>query len=89
LNNETTSDASNGYDAVAETFRKHRESSTIGAISLHNTDCDARTDVLTGHAPRSIGAAAYKATCRSAGLEVVDEFQDEGGNHYYHVLRID
>lgn len=40
-------------------------------------------DVLTRRQSRSLGAEAYKAALSSAGLTLVGEYVDEGGNHYY------
>ena len=41
------------------------------------------TDVLTGRASLSLGADAYKAILASAGLTLLDEYLDEGDNHYF------
>lgn len=46
------------------------------------------TDVLTGKESRSLGAEQYRAICAEAGLAVVDEYEDEGENHYYDVRRV-
>lgn len=43
----------------------------------------AWADVLTGQASRSLGAEGYQATLAEAGLLMVGEHEDEGGNHYY------
>jgi cyclopropane fatty-acyl-phospholipid synthase-like methyltransferase len=43
----------------------------------------AWTDVLTGQESHSLGAEEYKATFSEAGLTLVGEYEDEGGNHYY------
>jgi SAM-dependent methyltransferase len=40
-------------------------------------------DVLTNRESRSLGAAEYQGALREAGLVVVGEHDDEGGNHYY------
>lgn len=40
-------------------------------------------DVLTNRESRSLGAAEYRGALREAGLVVVGEHDDEGGNHYY------
>jgi SAM-dependent methyltransferase len=40
-------------------------------------------DVLTGHHSLSLGAEAYKVLLSDAGLALVDEYLDEGDNHYY------
>lgn len=41
------------------------------------------TDMLTGRASRSLGAQAYRAALRGVGLDLVAEYDDEVGNHYY------
>jgi SAM-dependent methyltransferase len=41
------------------------------------------TDVLTGRSSRSLGAEGYEAILTDAGLTVVDEYRDEGDNHYF------
>jgi cyclopropane fatty-acyl-phospholipid synthase-like methyltransferase len=40
-------------------------------------------DALTGRQSQSLGRDAYEATLRDAGFDLVDEFSDEGENHYY------
>jgi SAM-dependent methyltransferase len=44
-------------------------------------------DVLTGRVSRSLGADVYRRALESAGLTMVREFDDEGGNHYYEAQR--
>ena len=41
------------------------------------------SDVLTGRRSRSLGAGAYRASLTDAGLTLLDEYVDEGDNHYY------
>lgn len=45
------------------------------------------TDVLTGRRSQSLGADAYEAALSGAGLTLVGEYVDEGGNHYYDARR--
>jgi SAM-dependent methyltransferase len=40
-------------------------------------------DVLTGRRSLSLGADAYQSVLAPAGLVLVDEYQDEGDNHYF------
>jgi SAM-dependent methyltransferase len=47
----------------------------------------AWTDVLTGQPSISLGAAAYRDTLGRVGLIIQNEFDDDGGNHYYVVRR--
>ena len=44
-------------------------------------------DVLTGQACRSLGRQRYEDCFNECGLHLHDTFCDEGGNHYYDVLR--
>lgn len=43
-------------------------------------------DLLTGQRSQELGRDAYIAALRTAGLSLVREFEDEGGNHYYTTL---
>lgn len=40
-------------------------------------------DLLTGRPSVSLGEAAYRAALHAAGMQVVAQHVDEGGNHYY------
>lgn len=44
-------------------------------------------DTLTGRDSVSLGDEAYRRALAEAGLEVVGECVDEGGNHYYDAAR--
>jgi len=41
------------------------------------------SDSMTGLASASLGAEGYRRLLETAGLELVDEMEDEGENHYY------
>ena len=41
------------------------------------------SDAMTGRRSQSLGAEAYERLLRDAGLALVGEAQDEGGNDYY------
>lgn len=41
-------------------------------------------DAMTGQRSASLGAATYSAWLAAAGLSLMEEFSDEGQNHYYH-----
>lgn len=45
------------------------------------------TDLMTGRQSVSLGDEAYRCALAGAGLEVVGEYVDEGGNHYYDAAR--
>lgn len=40
-------------------------------------------DSMTGEESRSLGAETYRRSLSAAGLSVLREYEDEGGNHYY------
>lgn len=44
------------------------------------------TDVLTGQQSCSLGGTEYQHLLLQNGLELVAEYQDEGGNHYYDTI---
>jgi 2-polyprenyl-3-methyl-5-hydroxy-6-metoxy-1,4-benzoquinol methylase len=47
----------------------------------------AWNDAMTGQASRSLGAAEYQRELASVGLTVVDQYDDEGKNHYFDVVK--
>jgi 2-polyprenyl-3-methyl-5-hydroxy-6-metoxy-1,4-benzoquinol methylase len=47
------------------------------------------TDLLTGQESRSLGREAYETVLRNSGLELIEEFADEGENHYYSARKIE
>jgi len=44
-------------------------------------------DAMTGMESRSLGAAEYRSQLSAVGLAVASEYDDEGQNHYYDVLK--
>ncbi len=44
-------------------------------------------DAMTGLESRSLGAAEYRTKLSAVGLTVAGEYEDEGENHYFDVLR--
>jgi hypothetical protein len=44
-------------------------------------------DNSTGRRSASLGRAAYQEVLSSAGLTVVREHEDDGGNHYYETIK--
>jgi 2-polyprenyl-3-methyl-5-hydroxy-6-metoxy-1,4-benzoquinol methylase len=44
-------------------------------------------DAMTGEESRSLGAETYRRTLAAVGLSVVREYEDEGENHYYDVVK--
>jgi len=45
-------------------------------------------DVLTGQVSASLGAGKYKEILSASGLSLIEEFEDEGENHYYDAIKI-
>jgi SAM-dependent methyltransferase len=44
-------------------------------------------DVMTGLESRSLGAEEYRRLLSHVGLSVISEYEDEGRNHYFDVLK--
>jgi 2-polyprenyl-3-methyl-5-hydroxy-6-metoxy-1,4-benzoquinol methylase len=44
-------------------------------------------DVMTGHQSLSLGADRYRECLTDSGLSLLEEFEDEGGNHYFHACK--
>lgn len=44
-------------------------------------------DAMTGLESRSLGAEEYRRQLGAVGLEVISEYEDEGQNHYFDVLK--
>ena len=47
------------------------------------------TDILTGRESVSLGRAEYTAALEGAGMQLVAEHDDAGGNHYYEARYVD
>lgn len=47
----------------------------------------AWNDAITGQLSRSLGAAEYQRELSSVGLTVIDQYYDEGRNHYFDVVK--
>lgn len=45
-------------------------------------------DIMTGQRSTSLGAEMYKKLLSASGLSLVEEFEDEGENHYYNAVKI-
>jgi len=45
-------------------------------------------DAMTDQRSRSLGAEKYKELVLASGLSLINEFEDEGENHYYNAVKI-
>lgn len=45
-------------------------------------------DAITEIESISLGAERYKRLLAASGLSLIEEFEDEGENHYYHAVRL-
>nr|WP_295934607.1 class I SAM-dependent methyltransferase [uncultured Dyadobacter sp.] len=45
-------------------------------------------DAITEIESTSLGAERYKELLIASGLSLIEEFEDEGENHYYHALKL-
>jgi len=46
------------------------------------------TDAMTGRLSTSLGAEKYRESLIAAGLSLMEEFEDEGENHYFNSVKI-
>ena len=46
-------------------------------------------DAMTGLESRSLGAVEYRSQLAAAGLSAIREYEDEGENHYFEVIKKD
>jgi 2-polyprenyl-3-methyl-5-hydroxy-6-metoxy-1,4-benzoquinol methylase len=45
-------------------------------------------DAVTATESRSLGAERYRELLAASGLSLIEEFEDEGENHYYHAEKL-
>ncbi len=45
-------------------------------------------DILTGRPSLSLGEKGYKEILKKSGLKLIEEFEDEGENHYFNSVKI-
>jgi len=45
------------------------------------------TDAMTGRESRSLGAAEYQHEMSTVGLRLIDQYDDDGKNHYYDAVK--
>lgn len=75
---------------LSEDEQKHLLTRIVFALKDHGhflltapTQTCQWSDALTGSTSLSLGRETYLAACHERGLQLVDEFLDEGANHYY------
>lgn len=71
-------------------LRKAADALLTGGSLLFTAPSQAVTwkDVMTAQQSISLGAQAYKELLAVCGLRLLEEFEDEGENHYYHAVKI-
>jgi SAM-dependent methyltransferase len=72
-------------DRQRQLIHKVAQVLTAGGRFLFTAPRDACnwTDILTGRPSLSLGAEGYTNALTGAGLAVLDEYLDEGENHYF------
>jgi SAM-dependent methyltransferase len=77
-------------DLQRATIHRIARALTVGGRFLFTAPRQASSwvDASTGQVSVSLGADAYRAELEAAGLAVVGEHEDEGGNHYYDAVRV-
>lgn len=77
-------------DVQASVLRKIADALPTGGKLLFTAPRQPVTwiDVMTTRESISLGTKTYKTLLRAGGLSLLEEFDDEGGNHYYHAAKI-
>ena len=77
-------------DTQRELIRKVAQALTSGGRFLFTAPRQACTwmDILTGGRSLSLGAEVYEAILTGAGLALVDEYLDQGDNHYFDARKL-
>ena len=77
-------------DNQAMVIRKMAEVLRIGGKLLFTAPSSISewTDILTGQQSRSLGTKKYKEILSAVGLYLIEEFEDDGENHYYHAVKV-
>ncbi|WP_246202407.1 class I SAM-dependent methyltransferase [Spirosoma agri] len=77
-------------DAQILVLRKAADALSTGGKLLFTAPSQAATwrDMMTSRTSTSLGTQAYKDLLAVWGLRLLEEFDDEGENHYYHAVKI-
>lgn len=72
-----------------ELIRRISETLELGGHLLFTAPAEAAVwnDVMTGQASQSLGAADYQRELSSAGLSLIEQYDDEGKNHYFDAVK--
>jgi SAM-dependent methyltransferase len=76
-------------DSQRELIRRVAGALHVGGRFLFTAPARACTwsDLSTDRASVSLGARVYKTILETAGLTLVDEYEDEGQNHYFDAVK--
>ncbi len=76
-------------DVQKEVLRKSARALKSGGKLLFTAPVPAATwkDHLTHNESVSLGAETYKNLLTELGMNLIEEFEDEGNNHYYHARK--
>ncbi len=77
-------------EAQAELKRKASDALLTGGKLLFTAPYQETEweDVMTGQYSRSLGEEKYKELLSASGLSLIEEFEDEGENHYFSAVKI-
>ena len=77
-------------DAQAKVIQKAADALKPGGKLLFTAPLQQTewNDVLTGMLSRSLGTDGYREILTASGLALIEEFEDEGENHYYNALKV-
>ena len=72
-------------DAQIKVIQKAASALQPGGKLLFTAPCQQTEweDILTKQPSRSLGAEKYKKVLSASGLTLIEEFEDEGENHYF------
>ena len=76
-------------EVQAIVIQKVANSLLIGSRFLFTAPCEKVEwkDAMTGQNSKSLGGEAYRELISSSGLFLIEEFEDEGENHYFSTVK--
>lgn len=77
-------------DAQAKVIEKSADALQSGGKLLFTAPYQKThwVDVMTGQYSRSLGVEKYKELLTASKLSLIEEFEDEGENHYFNAIKI-